>query len=236
MRLHRFYISSPIRSDVFDVADRDLVHQWKKVFRYNVGSQVIVFDGSGFEYLCLITSLRALGATLTLAKKSHALTTVRRNVWLCMSLIKNDNFDMVVQKATEIGVSAVVPLLVEHSEKKKVKDDRLKKIAVEATEQSGWGRVPYVERVSTLAEIFDRGILPQEKIALQANAKNTLELKKYLDNTNPQAVAVFVGPEGGWSDKELLLFKSFNVPLVTLGASTLRAETAAIAVSSLLLL
>ena len=70
MRLHRFYVNTPISGKVFDISDRDLVHQWKSVFRYNVGSQVILFDGIGVDYLVMITSLRNLGATVEIPFKS----------------------------------------------------------------------------------------------------------------------------------------------------------------------
>ena len=155
MRLHRFYISTPITDDKFDITDRDLVHQWKNVFRYNVGSQVVLFDGSGTDFLCLISSLRNLVATVeVLQKKPTADVSQRKNIWLCMALLKKDNFDLAAQKATELGVSNIVPILCEHSEKRKLNMERMRKIAVEATEQSGRGDLPVIHSPQTLAEIF----------------------------------------------------------------------------------
>lgn len=235
MRLHRFYIETPIEGKSFDITDRDLVHQWKKVFRYNVGSQVIVFNGSGTDYLCMISGIRNLGATLTVIReiKKEELTP-RKNIWLCMSLIKKDNFELVTQKVTELGVTNIVPILCEHSEKKKINMERLKKITVEASEQSGRGDVPTVHPLTTLEDLFNSGSLPQEKIVL--HTENGITFDKYKLTTNHPSIAVFVGPEGGFSPKEMAFFKNYNVREISLGSQILRAETAAIAVSSLLLL
>ncbi len=232
MRLHRFYITTPIFSKTFDISDRDLVHQWKKVFRYNVGSQVIVFDGSGTDYLCMISSLRNLGATLAVIREIKKDTEPRKNIYLCMALVKKDNFELITQKATELGVNYIIPILCEHSEKRKLNMDRLNKIAVEASEQSGRGDIPKIHTAIKIEDLFTSGVLPQEKIVL--HTENGITWKKYKENTTQVSVAVFVGPEGGFSPKEMTLFKSYNVQVVSLGSQILRAETAGIAISSLL--
>lgn len=234
MRLHRFYVSTPISGKTFDISDRDLIHQWRSVFRYNVGSQVILFDGSGTDYLCMISTLRSSEATLGVLRETKTPdSSQRKNVWLCMALVKKDNFELVAQKATELGVNHIVPLLCEHSEKRKVNTERLKKILIEATEQSGRGDIPFIEKEITISDLFEKGILPQEKIALDPDG---IPFKKYKDTVNEFSIAVFVGPEGGFSPKEIEAFKKYNMQTVSLGSQILRAETAAIAISSLLLL
>ena len=234
MRFHRFYQKSPISSDNFDITDRELVYQWRSVFRYNVGSQVILFDGSGTDYLCVITSLRNLGATVSVVKKIKTSdASLRKNIWLCVALIKKDNLELVVQKATELGVNHIVPVICEHSEKRKLNMDRMQKIAVEASEQSGRGDIPVIHEIMKLGDILSSGNLPQEKIAFHPDG---ISFKQYRDSTNAVSFATFVGPEGGFSDKEISLFKSYNIPIISLGTQILRAETAGIAVSSVLLL
>jgi len=233
MRLHRFYISTPIAEDSFDISDRDLIHQWRNVFRYNVGSQVIIFNGSGTDYLCMISSLRSSGATLAVIKERKLDNLLRKNLWLCVGLIKKDNFELVVQKATELGVSHIVPILCERSEKRKINPERLQKIVIESTEQSLRGDLLFVEKTMTIQEVFDSGILPQEKVVMHPGG---ISFKQYRDSTNQASFAVFVGPEGGFSDKEIELFKKYNVNVVSLGSQILRAETASIATASILLL
>jgi len=234
MRLHRFYIDKPIAQETFDITDRELIHQWRSIFRYNVGSQVVLFDGSGVDYLCVITSLRNLGGTVSVIKKvKTADTSLRKNIWLCLALIKKDNFELAVQKAVELGVNHIVPIVCEHSEKRKLRLDRMKKIAIEASEQSGRGDIPVVHEVTIIPDLFASGVLPQEKIAMHPSG---IPFKQYRDSTNAASIATFVGPEGGFGEKEIALFKSYNMPIVSLGTQILRAETAAIAVASLLLL
>lgn len=233
MRFHRFYVNNAIFHDTFDVTDRELVHQWRSVFRYNVGSQVILFDGSGTDYLCMITSLRNLGATVSVINKIKAETTPRKNVWLCVALIKKDNFELLAQKATELGVNHIVPIICEHSEKRKLNMERMKKIAIEASEQSGRGDIPVIHEITKIPDLFASGVLPQEKIIFHPSG---IPFKQYRDATNAVSFGAFIGPEGGFSDREIATFKSYNIPIVSLGTQILRAETAAIAVASLLLL
>ena len=233
MRLHRFYVKTPISESRFDVSDRDLIHQWRTVFRYNVGSQVILFDGAGADNLCIITSLRNLGATVEVVEKKKNKMIPKINLWLCVGLIKKDNFELVVEKATELGVSHIVPVLCERSEKKNINIERLQKIVIESSEQSGRGEIPVIHAILELPEILNSNILPKNKMLLNLEGDyvgDVVQEEKIKD------LAVFIGPEGGWSERELKLFVEHNIQSVSLGPQILRAETAAIAISSLLLL
>lgn len=240
MRLHRFYIKTPISGDAFDVTDRDLVHQWRSVFRYNVGSQVILFDGSGIDYLCIFTSLRNLGATVSVVKKTQTPDrTVRKNIWLCVAILKHNNFDLALQKATELGVNHVVPLLCDRSEKHSVNMNRLKKIAIEASELCGRGDIPEIMVATKPVSLLLDENLPKTKIVLHPGAKSEdfkTQIHNLKDEIDSGGIIVFIGPEGGFSESEIEMFKDHNVPTAVLGPLIIRAETAAIAVSSLLIL
>lgn len=107
------------------------------------------------------------------------------------------------------------------------------KIATEATEQSGRGDIPVIHLPMTLPEIFQTGILPQEKVVFHPSG---VSFGQYRASTSQVSFAIFVGPEGGFSEKEIELFKTNNVPVVSMGDQILRAETAAIAVSAIFLL
>jgi 16S rRNA (uracil1498-N3)-methyltransferase len=109
----------------------------------------------------------------------------------------------------------------------------MQKIAVEASEQSGRGDIMTVHPITNLSDLLPSGVLPQEKIVFHPMG---VSFKQYRDSTKEVSFALFVGPEGGFSDKELKLFKQYNMSVVSLGSQILRAETAAIAVSSLFLL
>ncbi len=233
MRLHRFYVTNPINTGTFDITDKELVHQWKSVFRYNVASQVILFDGSGPDYLCMITSLRNLGATVSVVEAIEEMEKPKVDLWLCLGLIKKDNFELVVQKATELGVTHIVPVLCERSEKKNLNMERIHKIVVEASEQSGRGTIPNIHDIRELPDLLKEGILPKDKLALNLEGDY---IQDVVTEKNYKELAIFIGPEGGWGDRELKEFEKNAISSVSLGAQVLRAETAAIAASSLLLL
>ncbi len=232
MRLHRFYVEKLISSDKIDIPDRELANQWKNVFRYNVGSQVILFDGSGNDYLCLISSLRAQGASVAVVQKISANNKAKMNLYLCLGLIKKDNFEFAVQKVTEIGVTHIIPILCERSEKKNLNFERLKKVSIEAAEQSGRGDIPFVHDIISLPKLLSSDLLPNRAIYLNS----TGEPREKILKGEIKDLAVFVGPEGGWSESEISIFSKHNIPAVSLGHQILRSETAATAISSLLLL
>jgi 16S rRNA (uracil1498-N3)-methyltransferase len=233
MRLHRFYSKTPITNDLVDVSDHELISQWRNVFRYNVGSQVILFDGFGQDFVCLITSLRAQGASLGVIQKIKGGEKPKLNVWLCLALIKKDNFELSVQKATELGVNHIVPILCDKSEKKNINIERLEKIAIEASEQSGRGDVPKIHEIVKVSDLLKKDLLPNRVVYFTLIGGT---LKKVTEEENLKDLAVFVGPEGGWSEAEIDAFKTHNVESVCLGSQVLRSETAAISISSLLLL
>lgn len=235
MRLHRFYISERISETekTIHIQDRDLIHQWRKVFRYNVGSQVIVFDGSGIECRAVIAKVSPSEAELSVLETKEV-PAPTKNIWLCLSVIKKDNFEFVVQKAVELGVTHIVPVLGERSEKKKLNIERLEKIVREATEQSGRGELMKIHELTTLPKLFESGILPQEKIFFHPEYP---PVQQYISAQSAQySHAYFIGPEGGFSEEEIELFKQYNVAGFSLGPRILRAETAAIAVAALFLI
>lgn len=86
--------------------------------------------------------------------ESRTVPTAKKDVWLCMAIVKKDNFEWIVEKGTEIGVNHFVPVVAERSEKKDLNMERLIKIAREASEQSGRGTVPEIHPVMTLEDIF----------------------------------------------------------------------------------
>ncbi|MBX4198161.1 16S rRNA (uracil(1498)-N(3))-methyltransferase [Candidatus Parcubacteria bacterium] len=258
MRLHRFFIEEQLRNKrEITIFDEEVIHQWKDVFRLRTGNQLILLDNSGFEYIAEVVLLAKGKAELKIIDSSANTNDPKREVWLFASLIKKDNFEWILEKGTELGVSHFVPMLSERSEKKNLNIERAEKIIKEASEQSGRGIMPELHEVTDLGDLMTAEI--REKLGievlpmiafdpqgekfdlarhLEARLPSSLQRQSpstMLGATNPP-VGVLVGPEGGWTPKELELFKLHNIPIYNLGPQILRAETAAIAISSLLLL
>jgi 16S rRNA (uracil1498-N3)-methyltransferase len=130
-------------------------------------------------------------------------------------------------------VTNIIPILSERSEKRKLNMERMNKIAIEAVEQSGRGDIPAVHKPISIQDLFDTGLLPQEKIVFHPEG---VSLDQYKKSTNHSSFALFIGPEGGWSDKEISLLRSYHATVVSLGDTILRAETAGIVTPALFIL
>ena len=225
MRLHRFYISTPVDGEQIKIADEALVHQWRNVFRYAVGAQVVVFNGDGYDYLCMIGEIGNRSATLVLVSRKKSFIPEKK-IALAVSLIKKDNMEWIIEKATELGVSQIFPIISERSEKKSLNLERAEKIAVEASEQCGRGDVPEICKPQTLEVFLESGVADQfeSKIAFHPVAD------EFSRAEVGQSAIFFIGPEGGFSDQEVEMFRQHGIGRRSLGKLILRTETAAIAI------
>lgn len=220
MRLHRFYTKEKfVTGDVLQLSDTRLLHQWKNVFRFRGGQEVILFNGNGLEFHAVINHVSKDGAEVVLGE-SHESFIESRKVTLYMSVIKKDLFELVCEKATELSVSCIIPILTERSLEKNLNIERLEKIVTEAGEQSGRGDVPDIKPIVKLESALEEA--EGEIVVLELGGEHVSKTSKQ------HPVSIFIGPEGGWGEKDKELFKKHNVKYVSLGSTVLRAETAGI--------
>lgn len=232
MRLHRFYIEQKVpysektgRGEVGEItlADSELIHQMVNVFRFKTGDKVILFDGSGFEFECEIILINKKEVGLKII--SHSAKAPRdKNISLFLALIKKGNFELAAEKCTEVGVSEIHPIISERSEKKDLNIERLNKIVKEASEQSGRVTLPKVFEITDLEKAVTQ-VVSEGKVCVTFHPTS---LGSYDGASTSNNIALFVGPEGGWTDSEIELFKKNNFKILSLGTNILRAETAAI--------
>ncbi len=245
MRLHRFYTTEKIGlQKEITIQSAEMVNQVRRVFRLKSGDSVIMFDGSGSDYECRISDFGKESITLDIDSSTRSRFMPEREIVLCAAVVKKDTFEWIVEKATELGVTKIIPIMAERSEKKNLNEARLKKIAVEASEQSGRGTVPVISEIMSLKEVVD---YMAKSGGLTSSQQGEVSLKAvafHLDgepfdarkiNTKNNSLAIFIGPEGGWSENELAMFHKSGVPVVTLGTQVLRAETAVVATLSVIM-
>lgn len=230
MRLHRFYVSLPVGNQKeIVIRDSGLYNQLKNVFRFTVGGQVILFDNSGFEYHAMVNSFRDGSISFSIIQAGENLREPFRELHLFISLPKKDKFEWILEKGTELGVTRFIPIISQRSEKKSFNYERAQKIIIESSEQSGRTRLPEISEIISLEDAVSQSF-PCFAFSPEGDAF-TIE---HAQNYSP--LGAFIGPEGGFTDSEIFLFKKEGIRVYSLGSQILRAETAAIATATLLLL
>jgi 16S rRNA (uracil1498-N3)-methyltransferase len=233
MRLHNFFIDQKIgEAKVVRIEDGELLHQLKNVFRLEKGAELMLLDNSGMQYRSRVELLSKKEGIFEVLEVGENKINPARGVCLCVSMIKKDNFEWILEKGTELGVSYFIPIISERSIKMNFNHERGLKIIKEASEQCGRAKLPGLYEVITLENALD-DIKKNEFFAITFDKSGKKFDPKII---NPKMTTVFIGPEGGWSDNEIEEFKKREIPIFSLGDATLRAETAAIVASTLILL
>jgi len=207
-------------------------HQIRQVLRLRPGDTVTAVAGSGTEY---VVTLEHVGRDVSgrIAERRRNQAEPRLRVTLYQALLKGSRMDLVLQKGTEIGVTGFVPVLTARAvpaEPSAAKQRRYETIVREAAEQSGRGRLPEVREAVSLGDALT---MAQGTIIFPWEGEYTRHLRDVpLDESG---VSLFIGPEGGWTEEEVRQAAGAGALVVTLGPRILRAETAAIVTSALVL-
>lgn len=226
MRLHRFIVDAALAQGPLTVRDAGLRNQLANVLRLEVGDAIVVCDGKGTEARATILSFGEGTVDLDVARPAANDAESAVRVTLYCAVLKRENFELVVQKATEAGAARIVPVVTRRTVKTGLRADRLSKIAKEAAEQCGRGTLPPVSEPLTFKEAL------QDAAALQANVVFELGAAALdmptLASGGRGNVGVWIGPEGGWDEIETERCRERGFAVASLGPRTLRAETAAI--------
>jgi 16S rRNA (uracil1498-N3)-methyltransferase len=234
--MQRFYLESPlIKGKTLEITDKRLVWQAGKVLRMWKGDKFRLFNDEGVEMSVEIVDLNKRHILVNLVDEIANNSEPRLIVNLYQAIPKKPAlFELVVQKATEIGVSAIYPLITERTERNRMaKFERVQSIAMEATEQSGRLKIPLIHHPVN----FESAI----KDAENAFIAYEFEDKKFISDyrtriQESKELSIFIGPEGGFSEKEIALAEKAGALPFTFGPRILRTETAAISALSLVLL
>ena len=253
MTRRRFYAPpSAFNSNLESVTlTADEARHLRDVLRLKAGDEVYVFDGAGKEFHCRIEESRRDHAQLkVISEVPPGRPESPLQLTLAVALLKGEKFDLVVQKATELGVKRVVPVVTKLADIR-LRDEsdaakrvvRWQRIALEAAKQSGRAVVPEIndpvafEALLQNARVNAQDPKAEDRVHFlmfsERNGQSLSEAKATLA-ANPSSLTALVGSEGGWTDEEIAAAREAGWTIITLRGRTLRAETAAVAVTTLL--
>jgi 16S rRNA (uracil1498-N3)-methyltransferase len=222
--MHYFIGNFDLSASSYVIVDTEIIHQIEKVLRLKVGEHIVLGDGKGGEAIAKIEQFSKQGVHVVIEKFTSFDNKAKVVIRLYCSIIKKDRFEWMLEKAVELGVSEVVPLICERTIKKQINYNRLNKIIKEAAEQSGRNSLPVLLPEVSCVEML-QSISSVERFILFDPSGNTDFLKQNGQN-NECKINICIGPEGGWTEKELDMAKKNNVEIGTLGKTILRSETA----------
>jgi len=219
------------------IAGPELDHL-RKVLRLRAGDPIVFFDDAGWEYEAVIRSLSARAAEVEIVRSFQAQTESPLQLTLAVGLTKGEKMDFVVEKATELGVGAIVPFVsaftVPKLDQRKAEQrrERWQKIALAAAKQCGRTRLPEIFPLSGYKDLVLRTTSSLNLLFWEKEARQTL---RQVHETDPDArsILLVIGPEGSLSEQEAGWAQTHGFKAVRLGQRVLRAETAAVAATSL---
>ena len=233
----RLFVSGQLINGAEVLLEGDRARYLGRVLRLRVGDQITVFNGEGPEWAARINTMTRSTATLGIGDSREAGTESPLKIHLVQGISRGERMDFVVQKATELGVKRITPVLTEYGvvkldeTRRKKRRDHWESVAASACEQSGRTRLPLIDTPMTLRDWF--GNKPSEvdaELILGPSASGSLTEVA----TPTTKVCVLIGPEGGFSAKEYEDAEIAGFRAVSLGPRVLRTETAAVTVLSVL--
>ena len=226
MSIIRLYFPDKIQSDLSSHLPKEQTHYIKDVMRLKIGDKLSIFNISG-EWNAIIQSYEKKGARIKVMKKVREKEN-EKNIWLAFSPIKQNPLNFIIQKGTELGIQKFIPILTERSMVREINIERIKKIIVEASEQSNRISVPEINSPKSLKDFLLQFPKNGYLIFCDINSdKNSL--KKILEKKNNIPLCILIGPEGDFSENERkMIIEQTQTFSISLAKNILKAETAAL--------
>lgn len=224
----RLYVDQLIDPASQPIVDGAAAHYLIHVMRLKVGDPILLFDNISGEWLAVAQDIAKKSATFRIERKMREKEVVH-DLWLCFAPVKKARLDFIIEKATELGIARLQPVITERTIVERVKQERLQAQIIEACEQCGRTALPILAEPIKLPQLLKNW---QEDRALIFSDEAGGVPMHQISAAAP--AAILVGPEGGFTDKERgLLLDHPAVRRMALGPRILRAETAALAAISL---
>lgn len=239
--MHRFFVEPGAVQHNRALLRGEVVHQIRDVLRMHPGNEIVLLDNTGMAYHVELTMVERDAVRGRVLQSASANTEPTTKITLYQALLKGQKFDWVVQKGTEVGITAFVPVLCSRCVMGSAEDvgrtrlERWQKIITEAAEQSSRAVLPKLGEVMVLADACHEAgrdglsLIPWEE-------ERTMGLREALKrDPMSEQVNIFIGPEGGLTEQEIHTAQAAGIIPVSLGRLTLRAETAGLVAATAIL-
>lgn len=240
--MYHFFVNPTQVDDKLIRIEGSDVNHIKNVLRMRIGEEICISDGGENDYYCKIVECNSDSVFAEILKTEKGNAKLGAEIYLLQGLPKSDKMELIIQKAVELGVHAIVPVDTKRcvvkldSKKEEAKIKRWQSIAESAAKQSGRNEIPQVSNVMGFSKAieyikdFEVKLIPYE--CEQGSMERTRE---FIRKVKPgMKVAVFIGPEGGFEESEIELATRNGVCPITLGKRILRTETAGLMILSVL--
>lgn len=215
-------------------------HHLLTVLRAKVQDEVILFNGNGHEYKAMITQIAKKQIHVLIQSVEEKNIESPLHIHLAQSIPRSDKMEYIVQKAAQLGVTSITPIIAERSqgrlskEQEQKKAARLQAIVIAACEQCGRNRLPAVQMPISLTDWLNQTDSNETVRYILLPPTDDTEVLPQEELTQPKSVSLLIGPEGGFTAQEVALSKQHGFSQLTLGRRILRTETASIAAISIM--
>lgn len=239
MRITRIYCPLQLQNQQEISLDAETSHRLLRVLRLQVNDLIVVFNTNNGAYKATITSIQKGKVKILLADSYPSSADPPIAINLAQALLRNEKMDFVIQKATELGVTSIMPIATEHcnlilnSERQERRLQHWQEVAISASEQSGRCSIPKISALQSLQNYLTNS---KENLKLVLAPKATIGLSKLIQQQKilPKTLTILIGPEGGLSMHEIDLLQQYNFKSTSLGPRILRTETASLVALSIL--
>ena len=226
----RLYVSQPLQVNQSVSLDEAQSHYLSNVMKLKLGEEVFCFDGQSGEYKAQISQIGKKQCLLSVIEQTKPYQAVP-DIWLIFAPVKKDNTDFIIQKATELGVRKIIPLITRYTISERIKKERFIAQAIEAAEQCRRVDIPEISDIAKFADLWQTWDKTRQLYYMDETLEGKPVAQAFANAHDP--CAILVGPEGGFSSDELAMLRKMTFAQgVKLGSRILRAETAVAAALS----
>lgn len=239
--MRRFYIQNiPVSSSEIIIEGQQANHL-KNVLRMKTGSEILILDGSGHEYAGLIKEFSGQSVIIKILKKTDKTSSSATYISIAFGFLKESKVDDLIRPLTELGVNEILPFISERSVSRPSQDkidkkiERWNKISSESIKQCQRAIKPEIASFNSLDEVLEHTANYNKKIIFYEKNTDSFLISDYISSgyIKPESVIILIGPEGGFSEKEVIVALENGFESYSLGKGILRAETAVISAASI---